>query len=246
MTTRSTSRSTTRSATRSATRSQPGRTGSTGAATLGGEVAGLLRPLWRQSLAGLRVLAAATLVLGLAYPLLVTGIGRVAAPWRAAGSLVTASGAHTTDPDEAVGSALLGQGVTDPRLFQPRPSTGDWDPLATGGSNLGPENPDLLATIAQRQQEVATREGVDPAQVPPDAVTASASGLDPDISPAYAALQVPRVARETGLAEATVRALVADATRGRTLGVLGEPRVDVLALNTAVLAALAPGAPGTP
>ncbi len=195
-----------------------------------------LYALFRFSLAGLRVMVAATLVLGVLYPLLVTGFAQAVVPWRANGSLVTDTGAHTTDPDQAVGSELLGQLVDDPALFQPRPSAaGDgYDPLASAGSNLGPESPDLVAAIEERQVEVAEREGVPVSQVPPDAVTASASGLDPDISRAYAALQVPRVARANGLSEDAVRRLVEEATSGRTLGVLGEPRVNVLLLNIAV------------
>lgn len=192
----------------------------------------------RQAAAGLRVLLLMTLVLGVAYPLLVTGVAQVALPWRADGSLLTATGARTTEADDAVGSALLGQ-EGDASLFLPRPSAGGWDPLATGGSNLGPENPELLATVEQRRAEVAEFEGVGPADVPPDAVTASGSGLDPHISPAYAALQVPRVARAQGLDEASVLALVRAHTAGRALGVLGEPRVDVLGLNLAVLRAAA-------
>lgn len=192
----------------------------------------------RQAAAGLRVLLLMTLVLGVAYPLLVTGVAQVALPWRADGSLLTATGARTTEADDAVGSALLGQ-EGDASLFLPRPSAGGWDPLATGGSNLGPENPELLATVEQRRAEVAEFEGVGPGDVPPDAVTASGSGLDPHISPAYAALQVPRVARAQGLDEASVLALVRAHTAGRALGVLGEPRVDVLGLNLAVLRAAA-------
>lgn len=195
-----------------------------------------LYDLWRQSLAGLRLMVAATLVLGLAYPLAVLGFAQAAVPWRADGSLVQADGSHTDDPSDAVGSALLGQLVDDPALFQPRASAaGDgYDTLSTYGSNYGPEEPALLDLIAQRKAEVAEREGVPESQVPPDAVTASASGLDPDISPAYAAIQVPRVAAATGLSEARVRALVAEHTAGRTWGVLGEPHVHVLELNIAV------------
>lgn len=195
-----------------------------------------LHALFRQSLAGLRLLVAATLLLGLAYPLVVTGFAAVAAPWESRGSLVTADGSRTTDPDRAVGSALLGQHVDDEGLFRPRPSAaGDgYDPLASYGSNLGPESPDLVAAIEERQAEIAEREGVDVADVPADAVTASGSGLDPDISEAYAALQVPRVAAANGLTEAQVRDLVDEHTSGRTLGVLGEPRVNVLLLNLAV------------
>lgn len=199
-----------------------------------------LYSLFRQSLAGLRLLLAATLLVGVAYPLAVTVVASVAAPWQARGSLVTADGGRTTVPDEAVGSALVGQGVValpdGTPLFYPRPSAAGegWDMLATAGSNLGPESPELLAAIRDRQAEVAEREGVPVAAVPPDAVTASASGLDPHVSPAYAALQVPRVAATTGLDEEQVRDLVAEHTSGRTLGVLGEPRVDVLGLNLAV------------
>ena len=196
-----------------------------------------LMTLFRHSLAGLRVLVAMTVLLGLAYPLAITGIARVAFPWQAGGSLVTASGAHTTDAGDAVGSAIVGQVTDDDALFLDRPSAaGDgYDLLSTYGSNLGPNNLDLVAEIEERRAAVAEREGVDPSDVPPDAVTASASGIDPDISPAYAALQVPRVAAANDLTEAEVRRLVAEHTSGRTWGVLGEPRVNVLELNIAVL-----------
>lgn len=192
--------------------------------------------LFRQSLAGLRLMIAATLLLGLAYPLVMTGFAAVAAPWSSRGSLVTAAGEHTTDPAEAVGSELLGQATTDESLFFPRPSAaGDgWDTLSTYGSNYGPESPDLVAAIEERQAEVAAREGVAVSAVPADAVTASGSGLDPDISEAYADLQVPRVAAANGLSEEQVRDLVDEHTSGRTLGVLGEPHVNVLMLNLAV------------
>ena len=195
-----------------------------------------LYALFRQSLAGLRLLLAATLLVGLGYPLVVYGFGRVAAPWQARGSLVAVDGSHTTDPKKAVGSQLIGQLVDDPALFQPRPSAaGDgYDMLSSYGSNLGPEEPFLIAAIKDRKADVADREGVDPDRVPPDAVTASGSGLDPDVSVAYAELQVPRVAVANGLTEATVRDLVDEHTSGRTWGVLGEPHVNVLALNIAV------------
>ncbi|MFC8192239.1 potassium-transporting ATPase subunit KdpC [Cellulomonas sp. NPDC057328] len=192
--------------------------------------------LARHALAGLRVLLALTVVLGVAYPLAVTGVAAVALPWQARGSLVTADGARTTDPDEAVGSLLVGQAVDGDGWFRPRPSAaGDgYDTLASAGSNLGPESPDLLAAVEQRRAEVAAREDVDPALVPPDALTGSASGLDPDVSPAYAHLQVARVARENGLEPSDVAALVDRTTVGRDLGVLGEPRVNVLRLNLAL------------
>ena len=197
-----------------------------------------LYALLRHSLAGLRVLLAATLLCGIAYPLVVTGVAQAAFGWRADGSLVAESGAHTNDPAEAVGSALIGQGNDDEGLFYPRPSAaGDgWDTLSTYGSNLGPEDPDLVKAITERQREIAAREGVPVDQVPADAVTTSASGIDPDISPAYAALQVSRVARANGLSEEEVTALVAEHTDGRTFGILGEPRVNVLELNIAVRA----------
>lgn len=192
--------------------------------------------LFRFSLAGLRMLVAATLLLGVAYPLVVLGVAQVIAPWQANGSLVTASGDRTTDPEEAVGSALLGQLVEDDALFQNRPSAAGegYDPLNSYGSNYGPESPDLIGSIEERRVEIAEREGVDPSEVPPDAVTASASGLDPDISVAYAELQAPRVAEANDLTEDQVLDLVDEHTSGRTLGVLGEPRVNVLELNIAV------------
>ncbi|MDQ1204564.1 potassium-transporting ATPase subunit KdpC [Microbacterium sp. SORGH_AS_0862] len=200
-----------------------------------------LRSALRQSGVAVRALIAATLVLGVGYTALITGVGQLALPAQANGSLVTdAAGA-------VVGSALIGQSFTEadgaalPQYFQSRPSAaGDgYDASASSGSNLGPENPDLLASIAERRQAVAELEGVDPASVPVDALTASGSGLDPHISPAYAALQVARVARARGLDEGEVRALVAAHTTGPDLGYLGEPRVNVLELNLA-LDALAP------
>jgi K+-transporting ATPase ATPase C chain len=200
-----------------------------------------LYALFRQSLAGLRLMIATTLVVGLAYPLVVYGFGQVAAPWRARGSLVRADGSHTTDPTTAVGSKLIGQVVDDPGLFQPRPSAAGagYDLLSSSGSNYGPEEPALIKAIKERKAEIAQREGVSEGEVPPDAVTASGSGLDPDISVAYADLQVPRVAEANGLSEATVRDLVDQNTSGRTWGILGEPHVNVLTLNIAVRQAAA-------
>ena len=182
----------------------------------------------RQSVAGLRVLLILTVLTGLLYPFAVYAVGRTM-PQRADGSMVRVDG-------EVVGSRLIGQPFDGPEWFLPRPSAaGDgYDPLASGASNLGPENAELLATVEQKRADVAEREGVDPALVPADAVTASGSGLDPHISPAYAALQVPRVAQARGLDDDTVRALVVDATTDRELGVLGQPRVNVLDLNAAL------------
>jgi len=192
--------------------------------------------LARQSLAGLRVLVVLTVLLGVVYPLTVWGVGQVAFRWQAEGSLLTASGERTTSRSDAVGSALVGQGFTGDQYFQPRPSAaGDgYDTLASAGSNLGPLNPDLVTTIEERRAAVAAQDGTDPADVPADALTASASGLDPHVSPEYAEQQVARVAQARGLDESTVRALVAEHTQGRDLGFLGEPRVSVLELNLAL------------
>lgn len=177
----------------------------------------------RQSWAGLRLMVVFTVVLGLLYPLAGVAFGTVMSG-TAKGSLVEINGT-------VVGSSLIGQSFDGDQWFIPRPSASDYDAMASGGSNLGPNNPDLVAEIAARQAEVAAREGVAVEQVPADAVTASASGLDPAISPEYAALQVPRVARARGLSEEQVRELVAQATAGAGLGVLGEPSVNVLELN---------------
>jgi potassium-transporting ATPase KdpC subunit len=182
----------------------------------------------RQAVAGLRLLLVLTVALGLVYPVVVYGVGRLV-PGRADGSLVDVDGV-------VVGSALVGQDFEGDQWFQSRPSAaGDgYDPLASGASNLGPENPDLLAEVEERRAEVATRESVDPAAVPPDAITASGSGLDPHISPEYAHLQVERVARVRDLTEGEVAALVEEAVSGRDLGILGQPRVNVLELNVAL------------
>ena len=181
----------------------------------------------------LRAMIVMTAVLGLAYPLVVLGVGQLALPAQANGSPVSADG-------RVVGSALLGQSWTDadgaalPEWFQSRPSAAGYDAGASGGSNLGPENADLVAAIQERRETIAALEGVDPADVPADALTASASGLDPHISPEYALLQAPRVAEARGLAVEDVRDLVEGAVQPRVLGYLGEPRVDVLELNLAL------------
>ncbi len=192
----------------------------------------------RQSWAGLRVLVMFTVLLGVLYPLAVTGVGQLVFPWQANGSLLTADGqrANSVQGTGVIGSALIGQGSDGPQWFHLRPSAaGDgYDTLASAGSNLGPNNPDLLATVEERRVAVAAQEGVDPALVPADALTASASGLDPDISPAYARLQVARIATERDLPVGDVAALVEANLQARTLGVLGELRVNVLALNLAL------------
>ena len=177
-----------------------------------------------------------TILLGVAYPLAVTGVGQLALPAQANGSLVRDAAGSP------VGSPLIGQqfltatGDPDPAFFQPRPSAaGDgYDGAASSGSNLGPENPDLVAAIGQRKAQVAEFNGVPESEVPADAVTASSSGLDPHISAAYAAIQVERVAEARGLDSAKVEQLVRAHTAGPDLGYLGESRVNVLELNLAL------------
>ena len=198
------------------------------------------RTTMRTAGVAVRALLVLTLVLGVGYTLLVTGIGQLLLPAAANGSML---------PGDR-GSALIGQSFTSsglststdadaeaiPEYFQSRPSAaGDgYDGTASSGSNLGPQNPDLVSTIAERKAEIAAREGVDPADVPADAVTASGSGLDPHISVAYALLQVPRVAAARGLPEEEVRALVESRIQGRDLGFLGEERINVAELNLAL------------
>jgi K+-transporting ATPase ATPase C chain len=183
----------------------------------------------RQILTGLRLLLLFTVVLGVGYPVLIWGAGQVAFPRQADGSLFGSQGAVR-------GSALIGQDFQGDQWFLPRPSAADYDAQASGGTNAGPSDREQLAAVAGRRAAVARREGVDPAAVPPDALTASASGLDPFISPAYARLQEARVARARGLTVEQVQTLVAQATRGRSLGFLGEPRVQVVLLNASLAA----------
>ncbi|MGH3787737.1 MAG: K(+)-transporting ATPase subunit C [Pseudonocardiaceae bacterium] len=198
----------------------------------------MLTTLLRQAAAGLRLLLVMTVLCGLAFPFLVYGVSRLPGlQAKAEGSLVEVDG-------RVVGSELIGidpvaAGARDP-YFHTRPSAsseevlGPGDPSVSGGSNLAGDSLDLLDSVTERRRLIATREGVRPADVPPDAVTASASGVDPHISPAYAQLQVARVARVAGLSVDEVRALVAEHTTGRALGLLGDPAVNVLALNLAV------------
>ncbi|WP_327289454.1 potassium-transporting ATPase subunit KdpC [Streptomyces sp. NBC_01198] len=200
---------------------------------------GSLPSVVRNHLVALRMLLVLSVITGVLYPLAVTGIAQAAFGHQANGSLVHHGG-------RVVGSSLIGQNFDlpkknpadageaprpDPRYFQPRPSAGSYDPLASGASNLGPNNPDLIQAVAQRRKDVAAFDGVDPEDVPPDALTASGSGLDPDISTAYAYEQVDRVARARGLSPAAVRKLVAHRTHGRALGFLGQKHVNVLDLN---------------
>lgn len=187
----------------------------------------------RQLLPALRALLVFTVMLGVVYPLSMLAVGQLAFPGRANGSLVEVDG-------EPVGSALLGQTFAGAQYFAPRPSAaGDgYDPSSTSASNLGPLNADLLTAVGE--QVAAYREAnalAQDARVPVDAVTASASGLDPHISVANARLQAPRVAGERGVEVDQVLELVDEHTAGRGLGVLGEPGVNVLELNLALDAA---------
>ncbi|MEU0740158.1 potassium-transporting ATPase subunit C [Streptomyces sp. NPDC006134] len=202
--------------------------------------------------AGLRALLALTLVTGVLYPLAVTGVAQALFPDKANGSEVTADG-------EVVGSSLIGQSYhlprrtgqedpePDPKWFQGRPAGGlgtnsinnRYELLVSGATNLAADNPELARRVREARDAVVRDNSVpghpvDPADVPADAVTSSGSGLDPDISPQYARLQVRRVAYENRLPVAEVRRLVEEHTEGRTLGFIGEPRVNVLRLNIAL------------
>lgn len=185
----------------------------------------------RQLLTALRFLLIATLLLGLAYPVLVFGAGQLLAPAQANGSIIFSGGRQ-------VASELLAQPVTGRGYFYPRPSAVDWDPATSSASNLGPKQPALVEAMAKNRAEVAAREGVAPDQVPVDAVTASGSGLDPEISPAYAALQIPRVARAAGWSEAGVAELVAANTNTGLEAFLGQAAVNTTTLNAAIRRAL--------
>jgi K+-transporting ATPase ATPase C chain len=212
--------------------------------------------LLRQTWTGVKILLVLTVLTGILYPLSVWAVSRVPGlQSRAEGSVVTYQG-------QPVGSSLIGTNPQDPnakkdptndRYFHTRPSEqasdfsvsdktklglGDIDPSSSGASNLSQDSDILFAQITGRKAFIAKREGVSPDQVPADAVTASASGLDPGISSAYAYLQAARVARVNGLSDAQVRQIVADNIQGRPLGVLGDPSVNVLALNLAVAKAV--------
>ena len=195
----------------------------------------------RNHLTGLRILLLFTVLCGLAYPLVITGISQVAFSSQANGSLVKVNG-------KVVGSSLIGQNFTvtskdgktvspDPTYFQSRPSAAGangYDPTASAGTNLGTNSAVLVTDYTALKKAIAAFDGVSESQVPPDAITSSGSGLDPDISPQYAAIQVDRVAKARSLPVSEVQALVKKYTQSRNLGFLGEPRVDVLNLNIAL------------
>jgi K+-transporting ATPase ATPase C chain len=170
---------------------------------------------------------ALTLVLGLGYPLLVTGIAQLGWPDQAQGSLVERDGV-------VVGSSRVGQSFASDEYFHPRPSAGEYDAAASGGSNLGPNSKALSESIAERAAALETADGVAPDEAPIDLLTASSSGLDPHVSVEAARVQVARVAGARGLDEGVVEQLVDDHTEESTIGFLGADRVNVLELNLAL------------
>jgi len=200
--------------------------------------------MFRELRAAAVMLLVLSIITGIAYPLVVTGIAQVAFPAKANGSLIDAGGkpaqngaGASVDGARAVGSELIGQPFSDPKHFWSRPSATSpypYNASASSGSNLGPLNPALTDAVTARIKALRDADPGNTAPVPVDLVTASASGLDPDISPAAAEFQVARVARSRGLDPQRLRALVAQATQGRQLGFLGEPRVNVLRLNLAL------------
>lgn len=182
------------------------------------------------------MIALFTAVLGVAYPLAVTGVAQTAFPIQAGGSLI-----HNK-AGTVVGSALVGQGFSQPAYLHPRPSAAGkgYDASSSSGSNLGPLNPDLIARVQHDADALRLEAAGRP--IPADAVTTSASGLDPDISPAYAEFQIARIAMARGVPADEVRQVVQQHVTGRTFGVLGQPRVNVLLTNMALDARFAQAA----
>ena len=183
----------------------------------------------RQAGVALRLLVVMTVLLGIVYPAALWAVGRIV-PSRADGSFVTAASGTV------VGSSLIGQDFQGPQWFHPRPSAAGkgYDALSSSGSNFSADNKDLVDAVTQRKADVVATLGIAPDAVPADAVTASGSGLDPDISPEYAAAQIASVAKARNLSVEVVTRLVDEHTTGRTLGFIGEPRVNVLELNLAL------------
>ncbi|MGC8624369.1 MAG: potassium-transporting ATPase subunit KdpC [Phycisphaerae bacterium] len=193
--------------------------------------------MWSQCRPAIVVFVILSAITGLAYPLLVTGIAATVFPWQANGSVLTNSAG------KPVGSRLIGQYFSTPKYFWPRPSATSPVPYTAyngplgdcgSGSNTGPTNPKLFASVQRRIKRLRTADPMEKEPVPVDLVTSSASGLDPDISPAAAFYQVNRVAKARGLPPAEVKILVEHFCQARTFGILGAPRVNVLELNLAL------------
>lgn len=180
-----------------------------------------------QLLTAARTALVFSILLGIGYPLLLLGVGRLGLERQAHGTLLDEGG-------RVVGSALIAQEFDGAEWFQPRPSASGYDAQASGGTNAGPNDAELAAAIERRRAEIADRDGVPPSLVPPDAITSSGSGLDPSISPGYARIQVDRVARARRLPTERVGRLVEAHVLGRTWGFLGQPRVNVVELNLAL------------
>jgi len=186
--------------------------------------------MWRHTLVAIRLTLLTTVLLGLIYPLVITGLAQLLFPRQANGSLIAAD-------NRLIGSGLIGQEFTRPEYFDSRPSAAGsgYDAMSSGGSNLGPTSRKLAERVAASVSKlIRENPGLRPGKIPADMVTASASGLDPDISPANAYAQVARVAKARGMSEDRVRMLVELNVTGRQFGFLGEPRVNVLRLNRAL------------
>jgi K+-transporting ATPase ATPase C chain len=186
--------------------------------------------MWQQILPGIRIKLFMTIVLGVLYPLAITGISQLLFPHQANGSLVTVNG-------KVVGSELIGQNFSKPEYFQPRPSAAGndgYDPTASGGSNYGPTNQKLVDRVKASVDKFRKENPDYAGPLPADLVTASASGLDPHISPDSATAQAARVAKARGVPTDQVSQLIAQITEGPDMGFLGEPRVNVLQLNLAL------------
>lgn len=190
-----------------------------------------MKEIWRI----LKLVVLLVLVLGLAYPMVMVLYGRIDAG--------TADGGIISRNGRPVGSNIIGQRFTSEHFFQGRPSASDYDAMKSGPSNLGPSNPKLLADVETRVQVLLKQNpGLQRKDIPIELVTSSASGLDPEISPDSAVLQVPRVSKATGLSQANLRQMIKKHTRGRFLWTFGEPGVNVLELNLDVLATSGGGA----
>ena len=178
-----------------------------------------------------------TLLLGVVYPLAITGISKIAFPFQAEGSLLR------DGSGKVIGSALIAQGFAKPEYLHPRPSAAGngWDASNSSGSNYGPLSPDLMKRV--KADAAALRASTGHQEIPDDAITTSGSGLDPDISPAYATLQADRIAKARGVSADQVRSLVSAHVDGPFLGFIGQPRVNVLQTNLALDAAFAKGHP---